>query len=43
MMMKWIVMLRMVVCGIRLELEKNVVVVMLWEVEVVGRKLVVDG
>ena len=43
MMMKWKVMLRTVVRGIRSESEKNVVAVTLREVEVVGRKSVVDG
>ena len=43
MKMKWTVMLRTVVHGIRSESEKNVVAVTLREVEVVGRKSVVDG
>ena len=43
MKMKWTVMLRTVVHTIRSESEKNVVAVTLREVEVVGRKSVVDG
>ena len=43
MKMKWTVILRTVVHGIRSESEKNVVAVTLREVEVVGRKSVVDG
>ena len=43
MKMKWTVMLRTVVHGIRSESEKNVLVGTLREVEVVGRKSVVDG
>ena len=43
MKMKWTVMLRTVVHAIRSESEKNVVAVTLREVEVVGRKSVVDG
>ena len=43
MKMKWRVILRTVVHGIRSESEKNVVAVTLREVEVVGRKSVVDG
>ena len=42
MKMKWRVILRTVVHGIRSESEKNVVAVTLREVEVVGRKSVVD-